>query len=439
MEIEFDFKNALVSKKELKELSKKCQGELDIIKYPVMRAKKDPRSCLLLPEDLQILDQVKNLAFEKKKLHPEIIIVIGIGGSNLGEMAVAEGVTDRFKSHLEGSPKVMYADSVDSESMNFISKTLELELAKGKNVLLNVISKSGSTLETIANFEVLINIIQTYKENYKEHIVIISDNDSALANYANEQKISFLEIPIEIGGRYSVFSAGGLFTLAMIGIKIEEFFKGAREMYKICLESDVSKNPAMTSAIAQYYHYKKKANISNLFLFSKNLETLGKWHRQLMAESLGKEKDLKGKKVNVGITPIVSIGTIDLHSMEQLCIAGPYDKFTTFVSVKEQKSEISLPLVSKTGLGNYLSGYNFNQLSHYILEGVKENFQKKKRPFISLEMPDISENSIGQFMMWKMFETIFLAKLLNVNAFDQPAVESYKKATRDIMAKNRPN
>jgi glucose-6-phosphate isomerase len=210
-------------------------------------------------------------------------------------------------------------------------------------------------------------------------------------------------------------------------------------MHKLCLEEkDPSKNPAVISAAITHYYAKKKVNISNTFVFGKNLEFLGRWYRQLLAESLGKELDLDGKKVNRGITPIVSLGTEDLHSMEQLCIAGPYDKITTFVYPEKQLYSLSVPLVSSTGLAKYMEGYELNNMMHFIVDGVREAFTSKKRPFISVKLGEVSESTIGEFMMWKMYETVYLAHLMNLNPFDQPGVESYKKATREFMSKNVP-
>lgn len=439
MEIEFNFDNCLTPKKEIKEISLKLKPELNKLKYSSLIKKDDPRNCLNLIDDNSLLEKVKEKVKEKKSLHPELIIIIGVGGSNLGTKAVESAIIDEYKSHQQSLPKLLYADSLDSNEAHKISKILELELAKGKNPLVCIISKSGSTLEVLANFEIFLSTIQTYKEDYKQFLIVISNKESMLHEWAKNNNISFLEIPGNNVGRFSVFSPVSLFPLAMLNIKIEDFFKGARIMHKRCLEEDINKNPAMLSAAIHYYHYKKnKIKISNLFLFSKSLENLGKWHRQLMAESLGKEFNLSKKRVNSGITPIVSIGTIDLHSMEQLYLAGPNDKLTTFVSVKEPEYSVSIPLVSKSGIAKYIQGYNLNKIMNLVLLGVEETFVKKKRAFISLSIPNQSENSIGQFIIWKMMETIFLAHLLGVNAFDQPAVESYKKAVRELLSNNSP-
>lgn len=437
MKVRFDFHKSEVSKKEIKKLGKKALPELNrLMKKAISQS--DNLNCLNQPFDLTSLTEIKNLAKEKKSLRPGIIVIVGIGGSNLGTLAVEKAVIDEYKYRKEGMPKIRYADTVDSDLMHSITKEVEIELAKGGNAIVIAISKSGTTLETLANFEILISSVKLYREDYKKYFVTISDSDSIMTNWAKENGISHLTMPVFVGGRYSVFSTASLFPLAMIGLKIDDILAGARDMHKHCVNPDIIKNPAIVSAAVNFYHYKKKVNISNTFVFGKKLENLGKWYRQLLAESLGKEYDLKKKKVNIGITPIISVGSEDLHSVEQLCIAGPYDKLTTFVHAKKQNYRISTPLVSNTALAKYMQGYELNNIMENIVDGVKEAFTSKKRPFYTVTLDEITEFSVGQFMMWKMFEVVYLGKILNLNPFDQPGVESYKKATREFMSKNAP-
>lgn len=154
-----------------------------------------------------------------------------------------------------------------------------------------------------------------------------------------------------------------------------------------------------------------------------------------MAESLGKEFDRNGRKVNVGITPTVSVGSTDLHSVAQLYLGGPYDKFTTFISIENSRSRLLVPLRDDySDLVPGIDGKSLDEILSAILEGTKEAFRKDKRPFIEISLPDKSESAIGQFMQLKMIETMYLGHLLNVNPFDQPDVEKYKKETRRILA-----
>jgi glucose-6-phosphate isomerase len=154
-----------------------------------------------------------------------------------------------------------------------------------------------------------------------------------------------------------------------------------------------------------------------------------------MAESIGKEFNKKGEKVNVGMTPTVSIGSTDLHSMAQLYLGGPYDKFTTFVGIKNNRSRLKVPSVEGySDLVSEIQGKSLMDIMDATLEGTKAAFRSGKRPFIQITLPDKSEYSVGQMLQLKMLEIIYLGKLLGLNPFDQPNVESYKKETRKILA-----
>ena len=211
-------------------------------------------------------------------------------------------------------------------------------------------------------------------------------------------------------------------------------------MRDTCSNMIVEKNPAAISAAIQYLHYESGKNISDLFLFANDLESLGKWCRQLMAESLGKEFNKKGETVNIGITPVISMGSTDLHSMAQLYLGGPNDKFTMFLRVENSNSQVKLPnLREYSKLVNGIQGKSLESIMSAIMEGTKAAFRKGKRPFMEVKLPCKSEYYIGQFLQFKMIETIYLGFLLGVNPFDQPNVESYKEETRKILQKNDTN
>jgi glucose-6-phosphate isomerase len=177
-----------------------------------------------------------------------------------------------------------------------------------------------------------------------------------------------------------------------------------------------------------------------LFLFANDLESLGKWCRQLMAESLGKEFNKKGETVNIGITPVISIGSTDLHSMAQLYLGGPYDKFTTFLSVENSNSHINVPMLKGySRLVEEVQGKSLESIMSAVLEGTKVAFRKGRRPFVEVKLPGKSEYPIGQFLQFKMMETVYLGYLLDIDPFDQPNVESYKEETRNILRKNDTN
>ena len=395
----------------------------------------DRRAFINLPYDEEMLSGIKSLISDKLSLDPRFLIVVGIGGSNLGTIAVQEAVLGRFYNLLDPDIMVLYADTVDPDMMNSIITLIKKALKENKHILLNVVSKSGDTTETIANFRVLLSLLKRYNRKYGDFIVVTTDRDSVLWRVAVRRGLSLLEIPSKIVGRYSVLSPVGLFPLGILGIKIEDLLVGARRMTEKCLSMNLKENPAAITASIQYRHYLDGKNISDLFFFSCDLESLGKWCRQLTAESLGKELDRNGRRVNAGITPTVSIGSTDLHSVAQLYLGGPYDKLITFVRVEDPRSSVSVPEADEySSLVKGIDGRDLKEILDAILEGTKEAFRRRKRPFIEISLPDKSEFSIGELMQFKMIETMFLGYLMNVNPFDQPNVEEYKVETRRILS-----
>jgi glucose-6-phosphate isomerase len=382
-----------------------------------------------------MLCEVERITKGNLQSKPEYLIVVGIGGSNLGTIAVQEAILGKLYNQLTPSIKVLYADTVDSDLIYAIIRLVKPVLERDGNIVLNLVSKSGTTTETVANSEILIALLKKYKENYGKYVNITTDKGSKLWDLALKEGFNVLEIPKKVGGRYSVFSPVGLFPLGLLGINTAQLLRGARSMRDACIDMNIEENPAALSAVIQYLHYKGGRNISDLFLFSNDLESLGKWYRQLMAESLGKEFNKKGERVNIGITPTVSIGSTDLHSMAQLYLGGPYDKFTTFVRVKNNGSTMTVPNIEGyTDLVSGIRGKSLMNIMDATLEGTEAAFRAAKRPFAEITLPDKSESSIGQLLQFKMIETIYFAHLLNVNPFDQPNVENYKTETRKILA-----
>jgi glucose-6-phosphate isomerase len=300
---------------------------------------------------------------------------------------------------------------------------------------LAIISKSGTTTESIAMAEAIIEKVRKHKKDYSKSVVVITDNDTRLMSLAKSNGFDTIAIPKKIGDRYSVLSPLGLFPLTMLNLKPEQLLLGAASMREKCLNSDTSNNPAAISAAISYLQFKKGKNIHDTFLFSQDLEALGKWCRQVSAESLGKEKDKNGTQVFTGPTPTVSIGSLDLHIVTQLYLGGPFDKYTMFVKVEKNRSDVKLPNIKEyDDIVEGIQGLELKDIMDAIYEGTKIAFEKGNRPYSEVILPDKSESSISQFMQFKMFETIYLASLLNVNPYDQPNVESYKEETRKILA-----
>ncbi|MEX0672085.1 MAG: hypothetical protein WD068_01905 [Candidatus Babeliales bacterium] len=393
-------------------------------------------SSVYLAHDERMHADVQKLIAQKKKLSPTVLIVIGIGGSNLGTMAVHQALQGILYNALNPLLRVYFADTVDTDSMASMLGLVKSEYEKGNTVLLNVISKSGATAETVANFELFLEQLKKNRpDTWHEQVVVTTDKNSHLWHWGQKNGCSVVEIPSTVGGRYSVLSPVGLFPLGFLGIDIKALCTGARDILKNCSDTDLRINYAAIGAAAAYSLYQKGFAIHDLFMFDPAFELLGKWNRQLVAESLGKKFAIGGSVVEVGILPTVSIGSTDLHAIGQRYLGGAYTVFTTFVSVAQQSQSVTLPQWSEFDtLVNHIQGKSLEAIMDAIIVGTKFAYRQDERPFISIEFPQKSAYYIGQFMQYKMVETMYLAHLFDVNPFDQPNVEQYKLETKRILA-----
>ena len=291
------------------------------------------------------------------------LILVGIGGSNLGAKAVYEAL--RLADPLaQGKPVILFADTISPVMRERI--VVELQHAKKEDITLNYVSKSGTTLESKENFEFFKEyagkIVNTYQD---------------------------FEFDKTIGGRFSVFTPVGTYPLEMAGVDVKAFLQGRDEAVQ-------------TDAEAIFKYMQQGCVIYNSFFFNPELEDLGKWFRQLMAESLGKD----GK----GILPIVSVGSTDLHSVAQMYFGGPKNILTEFIYASQGSREMDA-----------------------IYGGTKTAYRNHDMPFLEYPLGEISARSLGRYMQTKMLTIIALAKLMGVNAFDQPDVEHYKAETRKLL------
>ncbi len=393
----------------------------------------EPESSMNLPGDADLLQRVKGLVGQKVTPALKHHIVVGIGGSNLGTKAVYDALLGCREVLEPGRmPRLLFAETTDPE---WLVRTVELvqTLSAPDEVLVTVISKSGGTTETLANFEIIMQALQAKFGEMNERIVVITDNDSTFMQAAEAKNIATLAIPLPVGGRYSVLSAVGLWPLVSVGIDIEALRRGASTMLDQCLAHE---NIAARSAAVLALQRERGFRINDNFFFHAELESVGKWYRQLMGESVGKERSLQGEVVHAGITPTVSLGSTDLHSVGQLDLGGPKDKLTTFVS-SQRSAAISVPAERVfPDLVPMVTGRSAADIMTAILQGVKLAYQKAGLPFMEVILDAVDEESIGAYLQFKMLEMMYLGQLLDVNSFDQPNVESYKLETKRILEGN---
>lgn len=370
----------------------------------------------------------------KAKLTPNIkyIVVIGIGGSNLGSKAVSEAINGNLAGYKMNKPHIIFADTVAPSLHKSMQEIMEKQIQSADEILIILISKSGTTTEVVSNFDYIYGYLSKRIQKLNERVLVVTETGSKLYEAAQKQSFDTLEHPL-VGGRYSIFTSVGQTPLRALGLDVDQLLLGAQEMRDRCLTSNVHENPALRSAVLLYLHQKNGKCINDNFFFNPELESLGKWYRQLMGESIGKSHDVQNNEVHAGILPTVSIGSVDLHSMVQLYLGGPRNIFTNLVYCSQSDAHI---MTHDNALGEIVPGIhdrNMSEIMDAIYEGVKIAYTKNKLPFMEVEFPEISEHTLGQYLQMKMIEMMYLAKLLGVNPFDQPNVEDYKKETREIL------
>ncbi len=412
-----DFSKAQLSQTAIRSQAKKADTYVRrLFQIAASKEYDQPESSIVLPDDAGLFRQSVRFAEKFRSRRVRAIVVVGIGGSNLGTKALYDaqwGYRDVFESG--DRPKLFFAETVDQEYLASLKKYLRTLTADEVRFVL--ISKSGATTETIAIADFLrVPPLQT---------AVITDEGSALWDVAGKKKFARLSMPATVGGRYSVFSPVGIVPLALAGYDVAKLLRGARAMRDVCTVSN-SANPAVSSAAILSLLAQKGVSIHDTFFFHPELESLGKWYRQLLGESIG-------KTTKVGITPTVSLGSTDLHSVGQLYLGGPRDKVTTFVSASPSKKAEKISGVFSKHLIPDLCGQTLPQIMDAILRGVLRAYEKKKLPYMAVTLLELSPEELGGWMQWKMMETMVLGHLLGVNAFDQPNVEEYKAETRKFL------
>ncbi|OGZ14637.1 MAG: hypothetical protein A3H76_05740 [Candidatus Lloydbacteria bacterium RIFCSPLOWO2_02_FULL_54_12] len=389
-------------------------------------------SSLFLPLDEKILAEAESQGEKYVSAQLRYIVVIGIGGSNLGAKAVYDALRGTYDPARPQKPKLVFLDTLSHDTFRALDELFEARVEHSEQVLINIVSKSGTTAESVANFALLYRSLAKRLPDIASRIVATTDRDSLLWKAGEKHGWGLLAIPLPVGGRFSVFSAVGLFPLLAAGIDVREFCRGAAEMCRAITSPDET-NPARRPAEELFAAMRSGCSMVNLFYFHPELESLGKWERQLIAESLGKEKDVTGKTVHAGITPLVSIGSTDLHSMAQLYFGGPRDKFTLLIRASETKGDRIPEEGPLSDIVPGLAGKETSAVMDAIYRGVSAAYKAHALPHGEVLLSTVSSHALGQYMEWRMATVMYLAKLMKVNAFDQPNVEDYKSVTKKLL------
>ncbi len=425
--ISFSFRHSGLAAKQFQQYAKRIHNYWDVLRSIPSHSRYDrTETSMNLCDDRRMVRIVQNLA-DKFKKNP-LVVVVGIGGSNLGTQAVYEALRGQWQVPKKGEPgreRILFADTVDRFRLRRIVDEVKFARRQKREVVMNIVSKGGSTTEVAMNAELLKKLAGPFEH---KDIVVTTDENSPLWKLSLAMHYSLFAIPSVVGGRYSVLTPVGLFPLAVAGIDIQKLLLGAKWACDMSLKSAAT-SPALKSAATLYHWATKGHTINDNFFFRTDLESLGKWYRQLMGESIGKE----GK----GITPTVSIGSTDLHSMGQLYLGGPQDKVTTFVSVGDPLAP-RLPKHTVLGslVGGVIDGRSTDEVLQAIFQGTQAAYAQKGHPFIDVVLDRCDEESLGAFMQWKMIEMMLLGKLFCVNTFDQPDVEEYKRVTKRLLSRS---
>jgi glucose-6-phosphate isomerase len=384
-----------------------------------------------LPKDRDAIDEIKILA-QSLKGRFKNIVHLGIGGSSLGTKAISSALKDPLYN-LSGQPRIFYFDNVDPEMMASILKHIVLE-----ETLFIVVSKSGGTAETAAQFMVVYGLLKAKcGARNKENLVLITDPEKGiLRKLAASEGIPALSIPPEVGGRFSVLTPVGLFPACLLGIDIDALMHGAARMADVVLKPDVFTNPAYLFGAIHFLALLQGVNCSVLMPYSNSLLDLADWYRQLWAESSGKKLSLKNKTVFTGQTPIKALGATDQHSQVQLYVEGPFDKIVNIIEVRRYRNDVPIPNVFEdTAEMGYLAEKSIAELINAEAKGTKAALIENKRMTINISLDTIDEETVGGLFMFFEAATVFFCFLLDIDPFDQPGVELGKQITFDLMGR----
>lgn len=374
-----------------------------------------------------LLDKIESFAANAKPKYDDIVI-LGIGGSALGTSCLQQSLT-----HLFASPKLHIIDNIDPTLIKELTEILNPE-----RTLFIVVTKSGSTPETISQYFYFRDLLTIHSiANIQDHFVFITDPEKGLLRkIANDEGIITFDVPPDVGGRFSVLTAVGLLPASLIGINIRELIEGAKETRDMFLENSGSNLPFRFATI-QYLLSRKSKSINVLMPYAQKLIKFADWYRQLLAESIGKKVSRKGEKVHTGITPVNALGVTDQHSQSQLYNEGPNDKLIIFIKVNNLGEPIAIknPYPNDESI-SYLNGVTFNQLISTELEGTMASLTQNDRPNITIEIDELSPRTLGELFMFFEAATAFLGEFYDINAFDQPGVELSKQLTKQLLTQH---
>ncbi|MBQ9365247.1 MAG: glucose-6-phosphate isomerase [Schwartzia sp.] len=382
---------------------------------------------------------------QEMKRDIDVVISLGIGGSYLGnkvlfDVQCGEFWNEKTDKERDNYPRIYFSgNNIDARRtsdlighIRHLAGVADSHKNRELRVMLLVISKSGGTLDTMSNFMVLCNELSDM-DNVVLYVTAVTDpNDkkpTLLRQLANENKWETFRVPDGVGGRFSVFSDVGLSLAVCFGFDIEEFLRGARDMDEASKTDDVMKNPAMLNAALKYIAAEKYGrDIEVMMPYCDYLKSLSEWYIQLLAESLGKGEDREGNKTPYGRTPVVAVGTTDMHAQTQQHQEGKLNKVVQFIRVEDWPDDIIIPnFFPDTKKLADIAGVTMAEALEVARQSNADALASNDRFNALFSLPKLNAYYLGQIMYLLALSIAYEGELADVDAFNQPGVEAYKR------------
>lgn len=369
------------------------------------------------------------------------VVVLGIGGSALGAIAAHSALNSPIHNLLpapeRGGPRLFVLDNVDP---TLVGATLGFAAKEGglERTLVVIVSKSGETAETAAQFLIARRLlIDALGDQHRHNLVAVTDPaKGTLRALCDREGYETFPVPDGVGGRFSVLSPVGLLPLALVGVDIAALLDGGAAMDERCANGRLLDNPAALLATLLVRLGRERAKHTHVLMtYSNSLYLLADWFRQLWAESLGKRVDVDGKEVFTGFTPVKALGATDQHSQVQLYREGPNDKVIGLIGVEEHAREVAIPAGGGVAALEYLEGATLSKLLAAEQRATEYALVASERPNFTIRFPRIDAAHVGAFIQLWQVATAYAGRMLRVDAYDQPAVETGKQATFGLMGK----
>lgn len=380
----------------------------------------------------EILDAAKEIRAKFKNF-----VVLGIGGSALGTIALQRALLHPYYNNLSdakrGGPRLFVLDNVDPDWLTSL-----LDIVDPAETCFNVISKSGSTAETMSQFVWIRRILKDrLGDGYGDHIIATTDvAKGSLRPVAVQEGYRTFVVPDGVGGRFSVLSPVGLLPAAVTGMDIRELLAGAAYADEATKGGDLWSNSALMYAVLNWLSYEQGRPETVMMPYAQTLKDMADWFCQLWAESLGKATHRDGKPAHVGGTPIKALGATDQHSQVQLYIEGPFNKVINFIRVDQFDTELTIP---NDQLGqpafDYLASHTFNELINAEQFATAAALAAAGRPNMTWNLPAVNAFTVGQLIYLLEVATAFAGELFNIDAFNQPGVEAGKVRTYALLGR----